>query len=111
MTLIFVLADMPVGATVAPSIGSIISASSGFCAADALHQPARVGAVGADRAQERVQLGQVARRAASCGSIRSSTGISLRSALSDAPGTEAWPLLPRVVTAKAEHCFSPTPTV
>ena len=44
-------------------------------------------------------------------SIRSSTGISLRSALSDAPGTEACPLRPRVVTAKAEHCFSPTPIV
>ena len=44
-------------------------------------------------------------------SIRSITGTSLTSALSAAPGTDAWPLLPRMVTAKAEHCFSPTPTV
>ena len=39
------------------------------------------------------------------------TGPSLTSALSAAPGVDAWPLFPRTVTAKAAHRFSPTPTV
>ena len=43
--------------------------------------------------------------------IRSITGPSLTSALSAAPGVDAWPLLPWTVIAKAEHRFSPTPTV
>ena len=95
---------------VAPSIGSIISASSGFCVRT--RSISRRGSASSAPIERR----NVCSSGRSCvgramRSMRSSTGISFRSALSDAPGTEAWPLLPRVVTAKAEHCFSPTPTV
>ena len=103
-------ASLMVGAIVAPSIGSTAAARSGF----SLRQRPTSSAGSAPSSPT------AARKSASAASsavgrgmrwIRSMTGPSLTSALSAAPGVDAWPLFPWTVTAKAAHRFSPTPTV
>ena len=56
ITLIFSPAEMIVGATVTPSVGSNIAASRGSTARDARDGARRVLRVVADRAQERARL-------------------------------------------------------